>query len=131
MSEVNSQLRDSERKKKNIQKLEKNLNKESEMFKNKLNKKNLTKRQKEIKSILTNKPVSFFDPESTKKLQNDMEKMKEERDKEEKRIEKENAQKKLTSYQEQGAEDKQDKDLILKNLLSTVNKMMETTDQQY
>lgn len=70
--------KESARKKKNLKRLENGLSKESTLAKNKLNKKDLSRRHKQLKLILTNKPVSFFDPDASKKLQEDVEKMNQE-----------------------------------------------------
>lgn len=50
---------DSTRKKLNIKKLENALSKD----------KNIAKRRKELKLILTNKPINFFDPEGSRQLE--------------------------------------------------------------
>ena len=55
--------------------LESGLSRESELSRTKLNRKELRRRHKELKQILTNKPVSFFDPNASKRLQEDVEKM--------------------------------------------------------
>lgn len=66
---------DKARKRQNIKALENALSKDGDIPRARLTRKDLAQRHRELRQIITNKPVSFFDPNACKRLQEDVEKM--------------------------------------------------------
>ena len=103
-------------------KLQNRLSKDSEITKLKINKEEMSKRQRELRVLLANKPVSFFDPNASKKLQENMDKLSGACEPE--------LQKTFMNYQGREQDSPSQSNFPLQNLVSTVTMVMETTKKQ-